>query len=55
MNEHNNTFHNKHNDFSKDVNKKDPKFQVADHARISKYKVLEQTVDSQVYASSLQH
>ena len=55
MNEHNNTFHNKHNDFSKDVNKKDPKFQVADHARISKYKVLEHTVDSQVCASTLQH
>ena len=55
MNEHNNTHLNKHNDFSKDVIERDPKFQVADPARISKYKVLEQTVDSQVCVLSLQH
>ena len=29
---------NTHIDFIKDVNDKDPKFQVGDHVRISKYK-----------------
>ena len=54
MNEYNNTYHNTYIDFSKDVNDKDRKFQVGDHVRISKRKFLEQTIDSQVCASSLQ-
>ena len=29
---------NKHTDFKKEVNDKDPKFTVGDHVRISKYK-----------------
>ena len=50
VNEYNNTYHrtikmkpagvknNTYIDFDKDVNDKDPKFQVGDHVRISKYK-----------------
>ena len=50
VNEYNNTYHrtfnmnpvdvknNTHIDFDKDINDKDPKFQVGDHVRISKYK-----------------
>ena len=50
VNEYNNTYHrtikmkpadvkdNTYIDFIKDVNDKDPKFQVGDHVRISKYK-----------------
>ena len=50
MNEYNNTYHrtikikpidvkdNTYIDFGKEVNDKDPKFQVGDHVRISKYK-----------------
>ena len=50
VNEYNNTYHrtikikpidvkdNTYIDFGKEVNDKDPKFQVGDHVRISKYK-----------------
>ena len=44
VNEYNNTYqtvavkNNKYIDFDKEVNDKDPKFQVGDHVRISKYK-----------------
>ena len=50
VNEYNNTYHitikikpadvkdNTYIDFKKDVNHKDPKFKIADHVRISKYK-----------------
>ena len=50
VNEYNNTYHrtikmkpvdvkdNTYIDFKKEVNDKDPKFKVADHVRISKYK-----------------
>ena len=50
VNKYNNTYHktikmkpadvknNTYRDFDKEVNDKDPKFQVGDHVRISKYK-----------------
>ena len=52
LNEYNNTYHrtikmkpadvkdNTYIDFNKDVNDRDPKFNIGDHVRISKYKII---------------